>query len=161
MRLVWKYGRLSSIPFLKSSIPFQYGIFHTPYRNFHSILSSILFNTKPACLERFALAKRSLYVLVGFFQFLSFEFSKCSKPPTGPDSQCTELLALLEFSLHFSANTKDQKKGLRQKFAVCIFQPKNVKTKKKDLTTHVRNAVFLALCHMANPAWSPRKDNHR
>ena len=28
MELVWKYGRLSSIPFLKSSIPFYSSIFH-------------------------------------------------------------------------------------------------------------------------------------
>ena len=32
MKLVWKYGRLSSISFLKSSIPF----WHLPYRNFRS-----------------------------------------------------------------------------------------------------------------------------
>ena len=37
MELVWKYGRLSSIPFLKSSIPFHSGIFHIPYHNFRSI----------------------------------------------------------------------------------------------------------------------------
>ena len=37
MKLVWKYGRLSSISFLKSSIPFHSGIFHIPYRNFRSI----------------------------------------------------------------------------------------------------------------------------
>ena len=41
MELVWKYGRLSSIPFLKSSIPFHSGIFHIPYRNFRSIPFSI------------------------------------------------------------------------------------------------------------------------
>ena len=33
MKLVWKYGRLSSVLFLKSSIPF----WHLPCRNFHSI----------------------------------------------------------------------------------------------------------------------------
>ena len=44
------------------------------------------------------------------------------------DLHCKELLALLEFSQHFSANTEDQRKGLRLKFAVCIFQPKKVKT---------------------------------
>ena len=32
-----KYGRLSSIPFLKSSISFHSDIFHVPYRNFRSI----------------------------------------------------------------------------------------------------------------------------
>ena len=37
MELVWKCGRLSSIPFLKSSIPFHSGILHIPYRNFRSI----------------------------------------------------------------------------------------------------------------------------
>ena len=40
MELVWKYGRLSSISFLKSSIPFHSGIFHIPYEipvPFHSI----------------------------------------------------------------------------------------------------------------------------
>ena len=37
LKLVWKYGRLSSLPFLKSSIPFHSGIFHIPYRNFRSI----------------------------------------------------------------------------------------------------------------------------
>ena len=41
MELVWKYGRLSSIPFLKSSIPFHSGNFHIPNRNFHSIFHSI------------------------------------------------------------------------------------------------------------------------
>ena len=41
MELVWKYERLSSIPFLKSSIPFHSGIFHIPYRNFRSIPFSI------------------------------------------------------------------------------------------------------------------------
>ena len=35
--LVWKYERLSSIQFLKSSIPFHSGIFHIPYQNFRSI----------------------------------------------------------------------------------------------------------------------------
>ena len=30
MELVWKYGRLSAIPFLKSSIPLHSGIFHIP-----------------------------------------------------------------------------------------------------------------------------------
>ena len=40
--LVWIwYGRLSSIPFLKSSIPFHSAIFHIPYRNIHSIFHSI------------------------------------------------------------------------------------------------------------------------
>ena len=37
MELVWKYGRLSSIPFSKFSIPFHSGIFYIPYRNFRSI----------------------------------------------------------------------------------------------------------------------------
>ena len=37
MELVWKYGRWSSIPVLKSSISFHSGIFHIPYRNFRSI----------------------------------------------------------------------------------------------------------------------------
>ena len=37
MELVCKNGRLSSIPFLKSSIPFHSGIFHIPYQNFPSI----------------------------------------------------------------------------------------------------------------------------
>ena len=41
MKLVWKYGRLPSIPFLKSSIPFHSGIFHIPYRKFCSIPFSI------------------------------------------------------------------------------------------------------------------------
>ena len=35
--LVWKYERFYSIPFLKSSILFHFGIFHIPYRNFRSI----------------------------------------------------------------------------------------------------------------------------
>ena len=35
--LEWEYGRFSSIPFLKSSMPFHSGIFHIPYRNFRSI----------------------------------------------------------------------------------------------------------------------------
>ena len=38
VELVRKYGRLSSIPFLKSSVPFHSGIFHIPHRNFHFIL---------------------------------------------------------------------------------------------------------------------------
>ena len=37
MNLLRKYGRLSSISFLKSSIPFHSGIFHIPYRNFHTL----------------------------------------------------------------------------------------------------------------------------
>ena len=38
--LVWNwYGRLSSISFLKSSIPFHSGIFYIPYRNFPFIPS--------------------------------------------------------------------------------------------------------------------------
>ena len=45
MELVWKYGRLSSISFLKSSIPF----WHLPYSiakfPFHSIFHSILFHS--------------------------------------------------------------------------------------------------------------------
>ena len=41
MELVWKYGRLSSIAFLKSFISFHFGIFHIPYGNFRSIPSSI------------------------------------------------------------------------------------------------------------------------
>ena len=43
MELVWKYGRLSSIPFLKLSIPFHSGILHIPYRNCRSIPFSIPF----------------------------------------------------------------------------------------------------------------------
>ena len=39
MELVWKYGRLSSIQFLKSS--FHSGMFHFPYRSFYSIFHSI------------------------------------------------------------------------------------------------------------------------
>ena len=35
--LEWKYERLSSIPFLKSSIPFHSDIFQIPHRNFCSI----------------------------------------------------------------------------------------------------------------------------
>ena len=46
MELVWKYGRLSSIPFLKSSIPFHSGIFHIPYRNFRSIPYHALFTAQ-------------------------------------------------------------------------------------------------------------------
>ena len=38
--LVWKYGRLSSIPF-------HSGIFHIPYRNFRFIPFSIPFHTMP------------------------------------------------------------------------------------------------------------------
>ena len=41
MESVCKYGRLSSIPFLKSSIPFHFGIFHIPYQNFPFIPFSI------------------------------------------------------------------------------------------------------------------------
>ena len=41
MGLVWKYRRNSSIPVLKYSIPFYFGIFHIPYRNFRSIAFSI------------------------------------------------------------------------------------------------------------------------
>ena len=47
MELVWKYGRLSSIPFLKSSIPFHSGIFHIPYRNFRSIPLHFPFHSIP------------------------------------------------------------------------------------------------------------------
>ena len=47
MELIWKYGRLSSIPFLKSSIPFHSGIFHIPYRNFRSIPFHFPFHSIP------------------------------------------------------------------------------------------------------------------
>ena len=47
MELVWKYGRLSSIPFLKSSIPFHSGIFHIPYQNLRSIPFHFPFNSIP------------------------------------------------------------------------------------------------------------------
>ena len=47
MELEWKYGRLSSIPFLKSSIPFHSGIFHIPYRNFRSIPFHFPFHSIP------------------------------------------------------------------------------------------------------------------
>ena len=47
MELVWKHGRLSSIPFFKSSTPFHSGIFHIPYRNFSSIPFSVPFHTMP------------------------------------------------------------------------------------------------------------------
>ena len=42
--LVWKYERLSSIPFLKFSIPLHSGIFNISYRNFRFIPSSISFH---------------------------------------------------------------------------------------------------------------------
>ena len=41
MELVWKYGRLSSIPFLKSSIPFWHLPYFIPKFPFHSIFHSI------------------------------------------------------------------------------------------------------------------------
>ena len=47
MELVWKYGRLSSISFLKSSIPFHSGIFHIPYRNFRFIPFHFPFHSIP------------------------------------------------------------------------------------------------------------------
>ena len=47
MELVWKYGRLSSILFLKSSIPFHYGIFHISYRSFRSITFHFPFHSIP------------------------------------------------------------------------------------------------------------------
>ena len=34
VELVWKYGRLPSVSFLKSSIPFHSGTFHIPFQNF-------------------------------------------------------------------------------------------------------------------------------
>ena len=45
MELVWKYGRLSSIPFLKSSIPFWHLPYSIPKFAFHSIF--IPFHTMP------------------------------------------------------------------------------------------------------------------
>ena len=51
--LVWNwYGGLSSIPFLKSSIPFHSGIFHIPYRNFCSIPYHALLITGPLFKHR-------------------------------------------------------------------------------------------------------------
>ena len=47
MELAWKYGRLSSIPFLKSSIPFHSGIFHIPYQNFRPIPFHSIFHSIP------------------------------------------------------------------------------------------------------------------
>ena len=41
MKLVWKYGRLSSISFLKYSIPFWYLPYSIPKFPFHSIFHSI------------------------------------------------------------------------------------------------------------------------
>ena len=52
MELVWKYGRLSSIPFLKSSIPFHSGIFHIPYQNFRSIPFHFPFHSIPCPVGR-------------------------------------------------------------------------------------------------------------
>ena len=49
MALVRKYGRLSSIPFLKSSIPFHSGILHILYQNFCSILFPFHFTPCPGC----------------------------------------------------------------------------------------------------------------
>ena len=57
MELVWKYGRLSSIPFLKSSIPFHSVIFHIPYRNFRSIPFHFPFHSIP-CPGKACWAKR-------------------------------------------------------------------------------------------------------
>ena len=47
MEMIWKYGRLSSIPFLKSSIPFHSGIFHISYRNYRSIPFHFPFHSIP------------------------------------------------------------------------------------------------------------------
>ena len=47
MELVWKYERLSFIPFLKFSIPFHSGIFHIPYRNFRFIPFHFPFHSIP------------------------------------------------------------------------------------------------------------------
>ena len=53
MELGWKYGKLSSIPFLKSSISFHSGIFHYPYRNFRSISFHFPFHSIPCPSCRF------------------------------------------------------------------------------------------------------------
>ena len=47
MKLIWKYGRLSSNSFLKYSIPFYFGVFHIPYRNFRFIPFHFSFHSMP------------------------------------------------------------------------------------------------------------------
>ena len=95
MELVWKYERLSSIPFLKSSIPFHSGIIHIPYRNFRSIpyhalvvdsiLLLLLLHFTPTVVVSLKIRKRlilkKLLSLPALFQHLRFRFqplsSKC------------------------------------------------------------------------------------
>ena len=60
VELVWKYGRLSSTPFLKSSIPFHFSTFLIPYRNYRSIPHHALIETNicvtflPLCTAPFS-----------------------------------------------------------------------------------------------------------
>ena len=69
VELVRKYGRLSSIPFLKSSVPFHSGIFHIPHRNFHFIL----FHFIPCPVCRF-------YIINIFVTFYSNGCSQFENP---------------------------------------------------------------------------------
>ena len=99
MKLVWKYGRLSSISFLRSSIAFHSGIFHIPYQNFRSIpffipyhalvvdfiLLLLLQHFIPTVVARLKIRKRlilnKLLPLLAYFQHFCFRFqplsSKC------------------------------------------------------------------------------------
>ena len=110
MDLVWKYGRLCSIPFSKSSIPIHSGIFHIPYRNsrsipfyfpYHalvvdSVLLSLLLHFTPTIVASLKIRKRlilkKLLPLPAPFQHFRFEIASASN--------------LFHQSASFSASTK-------------------------------------------------------
>ena len=96
MDLVWKYGRLCSIPFLKFSIPIHSGIFHISYQNFRSIpfyfpyhalvvdsvLLLLLLHFTPTIVASLKIRKRlilkKLFPLPAPFQHFRFEIASAS-----------------------------------------------------------------------------------
>ena len=90
MELVWKYERLSSISFLKSSIPVHCGIFHSPYRNFCSIPFHFPFHSMPCPGCRF-------YIII----IVTFYPNDCSQVEN-PEAPDFEKIALFPASFqHF------------------------------------------------------------
>ena len=70
MKLVWKYGRLSSIPFLKSSIPFHSAssMFHTEISvPFHFIFHSIPYHALSIIYPPLARKRRGAFIFGRIF----------------------------------------------------------------------------------------------
>ena len=141
MKLVWKYGRLSSISFLKSSIPFHSGIFHIPYRNFHSIpyhalvVNSILLlllkHFTPTVVARLKIRKRlimkKLLPLPAPFQHFHFQVrfhfqplsSKCFRSYKKLTASAST--SLDKSDLKSSKMEEEQKKFYAEMISYCIF----------------------------------------